>query len=97
MRRALIVVVFWAALSIEGAAQIAVFDPAVTARNTVTAAVKEFLLNTERQQHSQLRRMAQRLSLFTDLSSPCQIRRAGAPTIGGIPTMSRSRTRTSRR
>jgi hypothetical protein len=45
-----------------------VYDPAVTARNTATAVVKEFLLNTERQQHSQLRRMAQRLSLFTNLS-----------------------------
>ena len=55
-------------LSIEGAAQIACYDPAVTARNTVTAVVKEFLLDTERQQHSQLRRMAQRLSLFTDLA-----------------------------
>ena len=33
-----------------------------------TAVVKEFLLNTERQQHSQLRRMAQRLSLFTNLA-----------------------------
>jgi hypothetical protein len=49
-------------------AQIGVYDPAVTARNTVTAAVKEFLLTTQREQHGQLRRWAQRLSLFTELS-----------------------------
>ena len=48
-------------------AQVAVYDPAVTARNTITAAVKEYLLELQTQQHSQLRRMAQRLSMFTDL------------------------------
>ena len=68
MRRALLVLALCAALSVESSAQISVYDPAVTARNTATAAVKEFLLNTERQQHSQLRRMAQRLSLFTSLA-----------------------------
>lgn len=49
-------------------AQIAVYDPAVTTRNTVTAIVKESLLRTQQEQHSQLRRMAQRLSMFTDLA-----------------------------
>jgi hypothetical protein len=44
------------------------FRPVITARNTATAAVKEYLLDAERQQHSQLRRMAQRLSLFTSLA-----------------------------
>ena len=68
MRRALLVLALCTALSIESSAQISVFDPAITARNTATAAVKEFLLDTERQQHSQLRRMAQRLSLFTSLA-----------------------------
>ena len=48
-------------------AQLAVHDPAVTARNTITAIVKEYILNTQREQHAQLRRMAQRLSLFTNL------------------------------
>ena len=66
MRRALIALALCAALSVRLAAQISVHDPAVTARNSVTAAVKELLLDTERLQHSQLRRMAQRLSLFTD-------------------------------
>lgn len=49
-------------------AQVAVTDPAVTLRNSVTAAIKEHVLNTQRDQHSQLRRMAQRLSLFTNLA-----------------------------
>lgn len=49
-------------------AQITVFDPAVTTRNTVTAIVKESELRTQQEQHSQLRRMAQRLSMFTDLA-----------------------------
>ena len=68
MRRALIALALCAALSVRLAAQISVHDPAVTARNTVTAAVKELLLDTERLQHSQLRRMAQRFSLFTTLA-----------------------------
>lgn len=48
-------------------AQLAVHDPTVTARNTVIATVKEYLAELQTQQHSQLRRMAQRLSMFTDL------------------------------
>lgn len=51
----------------SASAQIVVHDPAVTARNAASAILKEFILNTERDQHSQLRRMAQRLSLFTNL------------------------------
>ena len=48
----------------------------------MTAAVKEFLLDTERLQHSQLRRMAQRLSLLTTLGEvrAWRIRRAGVRT-----------------
>ena len=49
-------------------AQLVVHDPAVTLRNTVTATVKEALTTLQLQQHSQLRRMAQRLSMFTNLA-----------------------------
>jgi hypothetical protein len=49
-------------------AQIAVHDAAVTARNAATAIAKEYLLNVQRTQHAQLREMAERLSLFTDLA-----------------------------
>lgn len=48
-------------------AQLVVYDPATTYRNSVTAVLKEYLLNIQRQQHSELRRMAQRLSMFTNL------------------------------
>jgi hypothetical protein len=49
-------------------AQIVVYDPAVTARNSVIATVKELLVNLQDLQRRQLRRMASRLSLFTDIS-----------------------------
>lgn len=68
MRYICVFVVVLFASSARVAAQISVYDPAVTARNAATAIVQEFLLNTERDQHSQLRRMAQRLSLFTSLA-----------------------------
>jgi hypothetical protein len=48
-------------------AQIHVYDPAVVARNTLTAVLQAHLLATEREQHSRLRRMAMRLSLHTNL------------------------------
>ena len=48
-------------------AQLVVYDAATTARNTVTAAVKQYLFETERQQHTKLREMARRLSALTDL------------------------------
>jgi hypothetical protein len=48
-------------------AQLVVNDPAVTLRNAVTAALKEYLLNTQRDQRQQLGRMAQRLSVLTRL------------------------------
>lgn len=67
-RTALVGLVIILSGAIGAHAQIAVFDAAVTARNSVTAVVKEYLIAVQRQQHSQLRRMAQRLSLFTDLS-----------------------------
>lgn len=49
------------------AAQWVVYDAATTARNTVTATVKQYLFETERQQHSRLRQMARRLSALTNL------------------------------
>jgi hypothetical protein len=48
-------------------AQWVVTDPATTARNTVTAALKSSILETLVEQHGELRRMARRLSAFTDL------------------------------
>ena len=48
--------------------QLVVNDPAVTARNAITAMVKEYLLNVQREQHSELRRMATRLSMHTNLN-----------------------------
>ena len=49
-----------------GHAQVVVHDTSVTLRNAVTAVVKEHLLNLQIAQYSQLRRWAQRLSMFTD-------------------------------
>lgn len=57
-------------------AQVVVYDPAVVTRNSITAVIKEYLLELQTQQHSQLRRMAHRLSMFTDLG---KFRVAGAP------------------
>ena len=48
-------------------AQLVVYDAATTARNTITAAVKQYLFETERQQHTKLREMARRLSALTNL------------------------------
>ena len=68
MRRRLL---FAAALVLVGCmvahAQIAVFDPAVTTRNSVTAALKAYLVSLQTEQRRQLRRMARRLSVFTNL------------------------------
>ena len=49
------------------AAQIVVFDPAVTARNAAIATVKEEVLSVLTDQGRKLRRMARRLSALTDL------------------------------
>src|SRR4029078_4143112 len=48
-------------------AQIAVYDPANTTRNSISATIKEYLRQTQREQHAQIRRMARRLSVFADL------------------------------
>jgi hypothetical protein len=50
-----------------GLAQVVVYDPAVTFRNSATAVLKEYLLNVQQQQHRKLRRMSRRLSMFTNL------------------------------
>jgi len=67
MRRSILLVTLLLLGSASAFAQIAVHDPAVTARNTITAIVKEYILTTQRDQHAQLRRMARRLSLLTNL------------------------------
>lgn len=68
MRRVCLAVILVMVWSSVGHAQFAVYDAAVTARNRVSAITKELLLALQREQHSQLRRMAQRLSLFTSLT-----------------------------
>lgn len=68
MRRSVVVVAFISVSGLVGHAQLAVHDGAVTLRNSVTAALKEYLLTVQREQHGQLRRMAQRLSMFTNLA-----------------------------
>src|SRR5438132_3123193 len=49
------------------AAQFVVTDPAVTLRNSITAAIQELLFTTQRDQRRQIRRMARRLTFFTNL------------------------------
>lgn len=69
MRRTLVValtLVLGGGIAID--AQIAVKDPAVTARNSVTAGLLEQLITLQRDRTQQLRRMAQRLSAFTNLN-----------------------------
>ena len=51
----------------QASAQWVVNDAATTARNSATAVVKEYLLDTQRRQHERIRQMAERLSALTDL------------------------------
>ncbi len=67
MRRILLGLALVCVSGLVAHAQVVVYDPAVTFRNSVTATLKEYLLTVQREQHSQLRRMAQRLSMFTNL------------------------------
>ena len=69
MKRRLSILLAILFVASPGHAQVAVHDTSVTIRNAMTAALKEYLLNVQMAQHSQLRRMAQRLSMFTDLGS----------------------------
>ena len=48
-------------------AQWVVNDPAVTARNAAIAVLKEYVVNTQRDQRRQLRKMSRRLSFVTNL------------------------------
>ena len=67
MRRIALILLGVAVLGSTGHAQVVVHDTSVTIRNVITAALKEYLLEVQISQHSQLRRMAQRLSMFTHL------------------------------
>ena len=67
MQRIAIAIGVWAAVPLCAHAQWVVHDAATTARNAVTAVVKEQLLDTERRQHERIRRMAERLSVHTNL------------------------------
>ena len=67
MRRVLLMVLGVVVLSSTSHAQIVVHDTSVTIRNAITAVLKEYLLELQIAEHSQLRRMAQRLSMFTHL------------------------------
>lgn len=55
------------AASSNASAQWVVYDAATTARNTITAAVKEQLVALQIEQHDKVREMARRLSALTNL------------------------------
>lgn len=67
MSRVLIALALFLATARTGAAQWTVYDPSNVARNTVTAILKEYLVDTQRDQRQQIERMARRLSRLTDL------------------------------
>jgi hypothetical protein len=67
MRRFTVVVVLVGSVSVPASAQWVVLDAATTARNSVTASVKEYLVDTQQRQHERIRQMARRLSAVTDL------------------------------
>lgn len=52
----------------DASAQWVVYDAATTARNRVTAALKEYLYQTQLQQRLKIRKMARRLSAITNLT-----------------------------
>ena len=67
MRRVVLAAVIVLGVAVPSHAQLIVNDPTVTYRNSITATLKEMLVRLQQQQHSELRRMAQRLSMFTSL------------------------------
>ena len=67
MRRAFVTVVGVLLGAAVASAQFVVTDPAVTVRNTITATVKEYLLNVQREQQRKFLQMATRLSVLTHL------------------------------
>jgi hypothetical protein len=64
---AVLVVALVAAQNGSASAQFVVYDAATTARNTVTATLKEYLYQAQVQQHTKIREMARRLSALTNL------------------------------
>lgn len=68
MRKTLLTLGVLFGIAAPSNAQWVVHDPAVTYRNSVTAVLKEVLVRLQQQQHSELRRMAHRLSMFTSLA-----------------------------
>ncbi len=67
MRKIVLVVFVVLGVADTGHAQLIVNDPTITYRNTVIATLKDMLVRLQQQQHSELRRMAHRLSMFTSL------------------------------
>src|SRR5262245_12970342 len=67
MKRVTIALSLWLVTASPVVAQLVVHDPAVTARNAVSATLKEYLLATQRSQRERLDRMAMRLSRLTDM------------------------------
>lgn len=67
MRRLLLLVMAALAISRPLNAQISIYDPANTARNAISAAIKQYLLETQREQHAKIWDMARRLSAVADL------------------------------
>ena len=68
MRKTLLTLGVLFGIAAPSHAQWVVYDPAVTYRNSVTAVLREVLVRLQQQQHSELRRMAHRLSMFTSLA-----------------------------
>jgi hypothetical protein len=67
MRRLLLGLIAVALAAQPARAQLSVYDPANTARNTISAIYQQYLLETEQAQHAKLWAMARRLSAFADL------------------------------
>lgn len=67
MRLSVLVLVLVFVGSLVGHAQVVVFDGAVTFRSSIIAVLQEYLVNVQREQRRQLRRMSRRLSIVTDL------------------------------
>lgn len=67
MRKIVLVAAVLLGVADTGRAQVIVNDPTISYRNTVIATLKDMLVRLQQQQHSELRRMAHRLSMFTSL------------------------------
>jgi hypothetical protein len=62
-----LITVLVAATSGNASAQLVVYDAATTARNSITATLKQYLYEVQLQQHTKIREMARRLSALTSL------------------------------